>query len=630
MRVISRPALCLLCLAALIGVSDNVSGEVEPRAWESALRQAKIHQNDKAWDPALELAEKAWQLLEDDPEAPKTGRVQAIETLAEICEAKGDLDRAEACYTRNIQISEDAHGPGTALGLKAIDDLAYYFLRRGNYASAITWRKAYRRGLFKAFGARDPLALTALEKLGNAYLIAGEMKEAARHYVSVSDSLYNLYRFKDPGTRRVKDMRAFAEKMIERGQADTRHELALALNGFGVDRQGLGDDREARMFYTRSLELLEETVGQDNADYATVLSNLGTSLQRSRRFDAAEARFKQAQDIYAAIEGKESPGVASSFNRIGVLYRDKGYLMDAENYLHQAHQMWKKTRGPDHPDVAIGLNNLGVVFLERGKIQFAEFVHKDALKIREARLGPSHPATAESLHNLARVYQKRGAHETARDLYKRAYAIRLKSFGPEHPLTVDTEADMGRSCTELELSEEADRLLTHALSARTKSLGPDEIMTAMVMSDLGVLRRYTQKFQEAIKLHERSLSIFQSHFGEHHAYTAASTALLAKDYEQAGRTTEAEGMYLRAIEIGEGTLGRSHPDVAEMLLDLGAMYLRTNRRDTAIVYFTRSHRAYVLSLGLNDPRTRGAKELLRHAESKRPLNSPTQRPVPTP
>lgn len=141
--------------------------------------------------------------------------------------------------------------------------------------------------------------------------------------------------------------------------AVARDRLAEYLNKHGSAAYSAGDHDAARESFSRVLELLRESLGDDHADVATSINNI--------------ALIEYSQGNYSAA---------------GTLYR-------------QALAIDEKALGPDHPDVATDLNNLALLYKKQGKLDTAEPLFKRSLAIKEAVLEPGHPSLVTGMRNYA-------------------------------------------------------------------------------------------------------------------------------------------------------------------------------------------------------------------------------------
>ena len=95
--------------------------------------------------------------------------------------------------------------------------------------------------------------------------------------------------------------------------------------------------------------------------------------------------------------------------------------------------------GHDSPDVATSFINIGAVYLAKGHLENALVQFQKALEIRTRVFGSDHPDVADSKENIGLVFQKMTKKSEARQMFTEAAGIRRKVFGADHPLTKKPE-----------------------------------------------------------------------------------------------------------------------------------------------------------------------------------------------
>ncbi|MET3912221.1 CHAT domain-containing protein/Tfp pilus assembly protein PilF [Bradyrhizobium sp. S3.3.6] len=243
-------------------------------------------------------------------------------------------------------------------------------------------------------------------------------------------------------------------------KSDNGRELAAALNNLGQVYAGQGRDDLAEPLYKRSIALMEQSLGLDNALVAAELTNLAALYQRQSRLAEAEPLFKRALAVRETSLSREHPDVGQALNNLATLYVRQQRQAEAEPLLQRALAIYQKAAGPEHPAVATVLNNIGQVDRDLGRDADAEAPIKRSLAIREKALGPDHPDVARSLNNLAGLYEHEQRYADAEPLYRRALAIRERALGPDHPDVATSTSNLayflfvsGRTADALPLAE---------------------------------------------------------------------------------------------------------------------------------------------------------------------------------
>jgi tetratricopeptide (TPR) repeat protein len=156
------------------------------------------------------------------------------------------------------------------------------------------------------------------------------------------------------------------------------------------------------------------------ANLAQLHSDLG-------HYQRAEELLLSALSGMEEAVGRESPQVATILNNLGGVYNENGDYDRAKQTFLRALTIGEKVLGPEHPSVATTLNNFAWTYVGKHDEDRAEQLFLRSLSIREGALGPEHPHVAVSLQNLAHLYSMRGEAHRAEPLLVRAIAIYEKA-----------------------------------------------------------------------------------------------------------------------------------------------------------------------------------------------------------
>ena len=102
----------------------------------------------------------------------------------------------------------------------------------------------------------------------------------------------------------------------------------------------------------------------------------------------AEPVYLQALKIYQAVHGENHADVAATLNNLGVLHRMYGQYAEAEPLLMRALAIKERLLGPNHPDVALSVANLGQLYVAQGQPAKAEPFYAGRWPSSKRRWGP--------------------------------------------------------------------------------------------------------------------------------------------------------------------------------------------------------------------------------------------------
>lgn len=134
---------------------------------------------------------------------------------------------------------------------------------------------------------------------------------------------------------------------------------------------------------------------------ASILSNLGRTLQSSEKLAEAERVYQQASS-FASQSGVEMNSTSASvLSGLSSLYYHQEKFQEAEATLRQAIEFKRKLYPNGHLELARSLNNLGNIVSSQQRETEAVPIFEEAQQYYRAALGPRSSELAASLSNLA-------------------------------------------------------------------------------------------------------------------------------------------------------------------------------------------------------------------------------------
>lgn len=252
---------------------------------------------------------------------------------------------------------------------------------------------------------------------------------------------------------REEDARILLEKLLDAKEerrdviieALARHELAKIHTA--------DDDKEkAENLLQTALAAMEERLGADEPQLASLLHDLAALYEGSGRYEEAEPLYRRALALMENGSGESLPDLAPTCYRLAGLYEEMEQEEKSAPLYEKALEIQMGVLGQDHPDVGTILNHLANLLRRQGRHEQAEPMFIRSLDILEKALGPDHPNLAVVLNNLAELYGAMGNDEKAEQYQERAFALlQLPGSGDDF---VEMEKDY-----DLDLDKEKDRTI---------------------------------------------------------------------------------------------------------------------------------------------------------------------------
>ena len=191
--------------------------------------------------------------------------------------------------------------------------------------------------------------------------------------------------------------------------------------------------------------------------------------------------------------------------------------------------------------------------------------------VQEARALDSEPAMqAELYQTLGGIYQNLGKLEQADNLLRTSLEQRKKIFGPEHWAVAESLVALGLLRDAQAQYEEAEMLVRDGLARSERNLPANHPAIAKATSTLGKVLEDRGEYDKAIQVLERAVAL-QSAPGASTADLGASLSELANCHFYAGHYDISESLTQRALRIDRQLYGERHPNVANDLINLGAI-----------------------------------------------------------
>ncbi|ACK70236.1 Tetratricopeptide TPR_2 repeat protein [Gloeothece citriformis PCC 7424] len=375
------------------------------------------------------------------------------------------------------------------------------------------------------------------------------------------------------------------------------------LNNLGVCYQEIVNYTEALPLYQQALEIRQTVLGNNHPHTATSLENLALLYRLMGRYEEALPLYQQALEIHQTVLDNNHPDTAQSLNNLAALYHSMGRYEEALPLQKQALEIRQTVLGNNHPDTATSLNNLAVLYNSMGRYEEALPVHQQALEISQTVLDNNHPNRASSLNNLAVLYSLMGRYEEALPLYQQTLEISQTVLGNNHPDTTQSLNNLALLYRLMGRYEEALLLHQQALEIRQTVLGNHHPDTATSLNNLALLYKSMGRYEETLPLYQQALEICQTVLGNNHPHTAGSLSNLAVLYNSMGRYEEALPLHQQALEIRQTVLDNNHPDTALSLNNLAVLYQSMGRYEEALSLYQQALDIRQTVLGNNHPHT---------------------------
>ena len=355
--------------------------------------------------------------------------------------------------------------------------------------------------------------------------------------------------------------------------------------------------------YEQGIELIRANLSEE--ELAKSLFEYGHFLQTNKRYDLAEARYRENLDIYQRLEvispQAYEPGLATTQNNLGLLYSDTQCYGESEEMYLSAVEIYQRLSvvNPQvyEPYLATTQNNLGLLYRDTQRYGESEEMYLSAVEIYQ-RLSVANPQVYEP--DLARTRNNLGCLYDNTQRYKESEEMYLSVLTVYQRLTIANlqvyEPDLARAQNNLGLlysdtqrygeSEEmylsAMEIFRELTVANPQAYEPD---LARTRNNLGNLYRDTQRYGESEEMYLSAVEIYRrlavANPQVYEPGLARTQYNLGCLYSDTRRYEESEKMYLSAMEIRRRLAVANpqvyEPDLADTQYNLGCLYYNIQR-----------------------------------------------------
>jgi tetratricopeptide (TPR) repeat protein len=262
------------------------------------------------------------------------GRAIVLNNLGELLRVTGRYDEAELTITQALKLSQSIGGAALANAGTALDNLAVIYRARGDLAKAEAY--VLRAGQLVSDAEKPANRLT----LASIYVQQGRYQEAQpllTEIAAASDARTALT------ANLVLSTAALVQHNFAEGEAHARRALALAPGALPTNHPAIAmalydlaqachsQQRygEAEKRYREAIDMWESTLGPNHPDYANGLLGLAAFYHERQRDAGAETLYRRAIHILAQALGESAAPVLSARAELAGILRGEQRFTEA-------------------------------------------------------------------------------------------------------------------------------------------------------------------------------------------------------------------------------------------------------------------------------------------------------------
>ena len=279
--------------------------------------------------------------------------------------------------------------------------------------------------------------------------------------------------------------------------------------------------------YEQGIELIRANLSEE--ELAKSLFEYGCFLQTNKRYDLAEARYRENLDIcqrLAAISPYAyEPDLAGTQNNLGVLYNNTQRYKESEKMYLSALKIYQRLTAANpqvyEPDLAMTQNNLGLLYSDILRYEESEEMHLSAVEIyqRLTIVNPQvyEPDLAMAQSNLGTLYKDTRRYEDSEKLCLSAMEIRrrLAAANPQvyEPDLAMTQYNLGCLYSDTQRYEDSEKMYLSAMEIRRRLAVANPQVYEPDLADtqynLGCLYYNIQRYEDSEEMYLSALEVYQ-------------------------------------------------------------------------------------------------------------------------
>ena len=265
-------------------------------------------------------------------------------------------------------------------------------------------------------------------------------------------------------------------------------------------------------------------------------------------------------------------------------------------------------------------DTLGGIYLKLGKLDRADSLLSLALERRKALFGADSAEVADSLVSLGQLRSDQARLEEAEQLVRQGLEMTKRHLPPNHPAVGRATAALGIVLENRGDYNQAIKVLEEAVRLQSR---PDvaEAELGSTLSELANCYFYVDRYDLSETINQRVLAMDRRIYGERHPQVANDLINLGAIQYELSHYPIAEKYQREALDITQGFYGKDHPETASAMTMLARTLINEPRLDEAADLLKGALVIMEHAYGKTHPRVAGAlNELGRVAEKQGKLD----------
>ena len=486
---------------------------------------------------------------------------QSLTTLGYLYISVSQYEFAEKCLMHAIELRERNFGKESDEYILTLNNLGLLYLNLTNYQKAHDVFSAIKVTLENKIGVDLLFYTSVIVQLGVVNTRSGNYKDAENYlleaksilednkmtnviqYITILTQLGELFFFNNNYIDAENYLLNAQNTYLQLGGDKYNTNYSFIIADLAQLYNTLGDYEKAEQYFTEALQILEKTIGIENAWYATTMSNLGIMYFQTGDYINAEDVFLKTKEIQENVLGKNHIDYARTLGNLGTLYVETENFQLAEKHLLKSKEIYDNA-GYKTAQYSMLLNSLALLRYKMGDSVSAFDNLMNSQEVIGNLSGYKSPDYALTMLNLSGILNERGNDTLAVKYAINAILIFEENFGKEHPHYILTLNNIGKIRTQQGIYDKAEWQLLEANELYKKTFGEDYIDRVMPLCNLSYLYAKQERYDLALKYILEAQELIEKSSDREHSYyftiieSLSGLYWLNGDYEKSAQFTK--------------------------------------------------------------------------------------------
>ncbi len=336
---------------------------------------------------------------------------------------------------------------------------------------------------------------------------------------------------------------------------DAHDDVARARNCLGMVLFQLGRADEASELLENALGQWEESHGGDDADQASLRTNLAVLRLDQRRYVEAEALALTALNALKRALGPDHIKTTTAAANYASALRRVGRMAEAEPVIREVLERRAQLLGENDPRSLNAANDLGILLKDMGRLSEAVEIYRCTLEGWRTVVGEHDPRTVMARNNLASALHDLRQLDEALELYTQSLESANRQGAAGMPLALHVMNNIGLLHRHAGRLEQAEKLYREVIELSEAAFGPADVRAMNARHNLAMLHSSRMQHDHAIALTQEVITQLEELGAGDSREATDSRAALAGILWDAGKVDEAAALYERVLEWRSATLG---------------------------------------------------------------------------